>query len=47
MEFWRDQIANFVSEVVKEPVALVGNSIGSLAAVRWPAKRRSWRRTSV
>ena len=33
MEFWRDQIANFVSEVVKEPVALVGNSIGSLAAV--------------
>ena len=33
MEFWRDQVANFISEVVKEPVALVGNSIGSLAAV--------------
>mmetsp|Transcript_20672 Transcript_20672/g.51499 ORF Transcript_20672/g.51499 Transcript_20672/m.51499 type:complete len:356 (+) Transcript_20672:228-1295(+) len=33
MEFWRDQIIDFVSAVVGEPAALVGNSIGSLAAL--------------
>lgn len=33
MELWRDLILDFMSEYVKEPVVLVGNSIGSLAAL--------------
>ena len=33
MEFWRDQVIDFVENVVGEPAVLVGNSIGSLAAV--------------
>mmetsp|Transcript_6687 Transcript_6687/g.16602 ORF Transcript_6687/g.16602 Transcript_6687/m.16602 type:complete len:346 (+) Transcript_6687:225-1262(+) len=33
MEFWRDQVIDFVDNVVGEPAVLVGNSIGSLAAL--------------
>jgi pimeloyl-ACP methyl ester carboxylesterase len=33
MEFWREQIIDFIKEVIQEPACLVGNSIGSLAAV--------------
>ena len=33
MEFWRDQVIDFVDNVVGEPAVLCGNSIGSLAAI--------------
>ena len=38
MEFWRDQVIDFVENVVGEPAVLVGNSIGSLAAVHVAAE---------
>lgn len=38
MEFWRDQVIDFVQNVVGEPAVLVGNSIGSLAAVHVAAE---------
>jgi len=33
MEGWRDMIGQFMAEVAKEPVVIVGNSIGSLIAL--------------
>lgn len=33
MELWRDLILDFMSEYIKEPAVLVGNSTGSLAAL--------------
>ena len=33
MEFWRDQVIDFVDNVVGQPAVLCGNSIGSLAAI--------------
>jgi pimeloyl-ACP methyl ester carboxylesterase len=38
MEFWRDQVIDFVKAVVGEPAVLVGNSIGSLACVHVAAE---------
>jgi len=38
MEFWRDQVIDFIQNVVGEPAVLVGNSIGSLAAVHVAAQ---------
>ena len=38
MEFWRDQVIDFVEKVVGEPAVLVGNSIGSLTAVHVAAE---------
>ena len=38
MEFWRDQVIDFVENVVGEPAVLVGNSIGSLTAVHVAAR---------
>jgi len=39
MEFWRDQVVDFVDNVVSEPAVLVGNSIGSLTAIHAAAKK--------
>ena len=39
MEFWRDQVVDFVDNVVGEPAVLVGNSIGSLTAIHAAAKK--------
>lgn len=33
IELWRDQVADFVAQVVGKPAALVGNSIGSLVSL--------------
>ena len=38
MGFWRDQVIDFVENVVGEPAVLVGNSIGSLTAVHVAAE---------
>lgn len=38
MEFWRDQVSHFIDDVVKAPAVVVGNSIGSLAALHVAAK---------
>lgn len=32
-EFWGDQVADFIREVVGEPAMLVGNSIGAIACL--------------
>ncbi|KAJ4714350.1 putative Alpha/beta hydrolase [Melia azedarach] len=39
---WRDQVADFLKEIVKEPAVLVGNSLGgftALAAAEWLPER--------
>ena len=46
MEFWRDQVVDFVDNVVSEPAVLVGNSIGSLTAIHAAAKSLSAPRAS-
>ncbi|GJZ73043.1 pheophytinase, chloroplastic [Tanacetum coccineum] len=30
---WRDQVADFLKEIVKEPTILVGNSLGGFTAL--------------
>lgn len=39
MEFWRDQVIDFVDNVVGQPAVLCGNSIGSLAALHVASKK--------
>ncbi|KAL0413665.1 UNVERIFIED_CONTAM: Pheophytinase, chloroplastic [Sesamum radiatum] len=37
MDLWRDQVRYFVEEVIKEPVYLVGNSLGGFVALYFAA----------
>ncbi|KAH6824570.1 pheophytinase [Perilla frutescens var. hirtella] len=36
-DLWRDQVQNFIEEVIKEPVYLVGNSLGGFVALYFAA----------
>jgi pimeloyl-ACP methyl ester carboxylesterase len=47
MEFWRDQVIDFVERVVGEPAVLCGNSIGSLAAIHVASENQACARGVV
>jgi len=38
-DLWRDQIADFIQEVIRQPVILVGNSLGGYTALTVAAQR--------
>ncbi|XP_019159071.1 PREDICTED: pheophytinase, chloroplastic-like isoform X2 [Ipomoea nil] len=38
MDLWRDQVRSFIEEVIKEPVYIVGNSLGGYVALYFAAR---------